>query len=58
MAALIFFSLIHCGFTPNTFPSKSELSFLRLPFYQRVFLFFAERDKYHFQTFPKKRHLY
>ncbi len=58
MAALVFFNLIHDGLTSNTFPSKSELSFLRSPFYQKVFLFFVERDKYHFQTFQKNRHLY
>ncbi len=40
MAALILFSLIDDGLTSNTFPSKSELSFLRSPFYQKVFLFF------------------
>lgn len=53
MAALVLFSLIHDGLTSNTFPSKSELSFLRSPFYQKVFCFLSNVTNITFKLFKK-----
>lgn len=58
MAALIFLALFMTDLLRIPFRQNRNFLFFARLFIKKSFCFFIERDKYHFQTFQKNRHLY